>query len=127
MRHRLSFATLAFFTAVCAWTAGVQAQAPRMPAPTLQRIQKVRPALDTAAAIKEGETPSTPTKAPLQDPDARRGVRVGWTVLGAVLGYVYYQSAVSDTGDGDFAAPFSVLLFVGVGAALGTLVGMILE
>jgi hypothetical protein len=41
--------------------------------------------------------------------------------------YVYYQSAVADTGDGDFAAPFSAALFIGVGALLGTLVGIILK
>jgi hypothetical protein len=83
--------------------------------------------MDTAVVINELKVPDLRSRVTSQNPEAREGISVGWTLLGAVLGYVYYQSAVADTGDGDFAAPFSVALFIGVGAALGTLVGMILE
>ena len=128
MRYRLSLGALACLIGVGTPSAEVlQAQAPRMLVPTLQRVHEVKPAGDTAVLINELKPVDLRSRITSQDPEERQGIDVGWTVLGAVLGYVYYQSAVADTGDGDFAAPFSVALFVGAGALLGTLVGVILK
>ena len=127
MRHRLPIVTLGLMAAVAVHPASaVQAQSPRIPEPTLRHLREIRPTTDTTAPIDKLRPTSHRSQPTPQAPEAREGINVGWTVLGAVLGFVAYQSATADSGDGDFAAPFSVILFIGVGAALGTLLGMIL-
>lgn len=125
MLHRPSLVALVWLTAVAA--PSVAAQAPRRQVPALQRVQEVRSALDTTVVTDTSGVPGLRSRVTPQEPDDRQHIRVGWTVLGAVLGYVAYRSAVDDLNDADFAAPFSVALFVGVGALLGTLVGIIVE
>lgn len=128
MRYRFPLVMLVWTAAAGAPPGhAIEAQAPRVLRPALPRAREAQAFRDTSVAnAQRAATVRRIPDAP-QEPESRQGINVGWTVLGAVLGYVYYQSSTADLGDGDFAGPLNVAICVGLGAALGTLVGMILD
>ena len=124
MKHHLASATLVCLVASgIALVGEVPAQAPRIPRPTIQRTGELR---STAAT---GAVGTRFARSPVmsQSPEIEGGTNVGWTVLGAVVGFLWYQASTEDTGDGDFLFPFSAALAIGLGAAFGTLLGWMLE
>ena len=52
------------------------------------------------------------------------GLQVGWTIAGAVAGYLWWQSHRTE---GNMMEPVEVVLLVGLGALLGSIVGWIIE
>lgn len=102
----------------------LEAQAPRRAEGVLPRgaaatDTRRRPTMtpDSVAFVTRGPRP--------QDHDkAGAGLRVGWTIAGAVAGYLWWQSHRTE---GNMMEPVEVVFLVGLGAVVGTIVGWIVE
>jgi hypothetical protein len=62
--------------------------------------------------------------APQEGDEPQAGLQVGWTVAGAVVGFLWWQSHRTE---GNMMEPVEVVMLVGLGALVGTLVGWIVE
>jgi len=67
---------------------------------------------------------ATGVPAPQEHDEPRAGLKVGWTLAGAVVGYLWWQSHRTE---GNMMEPVEVVLLVGLGALVGTIAGWIIE
>lgn len=126
-RRRWQGTAIAIITATTAipFSPPLEAQAPWRYEGVLQRpaaaadTARRRPSMtpDSAAFV-------TGVPRPQDHDEPGAGLQVGWTIAGAVAGYLWWQSHRTE---GNMMEPVEVVLLVGLGALLGTIVGWIIE
>lgn len=79
-----------------------------------------RACTESDSTSRDGAVPDS-----LGRPDKTPWVLAG-AIMGGIIGLAAYRSSVNATGDGDFAAYGSVIVYAGGGALLGGLIGYII-